>query len=260
MKRFKDKQTQNILIKFKEKLPLDEFSTQMKILFKHLSRVNWEDKKGGGDIEQATTEVFTLHKLGNHYQCSHLQWTGDQLQHKPYDGVLYFDEREQKVEISEITNQKEVKNRRQIDKERNTYRHKENPRSIVKWMKDLQCSEEGARKFVLEDKKLNDYINWNTVIVEDFIYERLTSIFEKKSKEKYKGLWLVIPYNPMFVLEYFVCDDVKKYVFEKIKKEDKFFQIFNIFKKVIFAPYEGKSLISVNLKAIHKIFELSDYV
>ncbi len=243
MRRLKDLGEEKLIDQFKNKLSLTSFVEKKKNLSDYLDKIPFVEKRKGGEGEQSYVEICTFLKLGIHYKASHLKWTGGQLEGNEFDGILYFDQGEQKIEISALINPEEMKDYRKKSG------HQEIPRSIVKSMKEMNVSEDFLRKYWKSYKNLEEsYLGCPTTIVEDFIYERLVSIFKKKNNKKYKGFWLVISYEPNFSLEYFSDDCIKKYIFKKIKSDNNFKHLKDIFKKIIFLPYH-------EVKG-HKIFEL----
>ena len=219
MKRFENKEIEKQLEGFKEKLSLKCFSERYCILKKYSGGISWEEKKGGGDMETAYSEITVLHQLGWHYNVSYLQWTGDQREGKNHDGILYFNGDKKKVEISALMDEKE--------------------------MRDFRNQNYSEREFIIEDsigtneESNQEILGDGTVNSKIFIYNRILKIFTKKNREQYNGYWLCIPYNPFSMLGEFNSANVKNYIFEKIKNEEKnlLYSIGNIFEKIIFLPY-----------------------
>ena len=232
MRRLKDQKEQELNNEFKRKLPLASFKKKQQNLSDYLDTIHPKEKRKGGDGEQAYSEISTLLNLGVHYKASYLKWTGEQQEGNSCDGVLYFDQDEQKIEISALINPEEMKDYRAKGK------HQEMTKSIVLSMKEMNMSENDIREYWESYNNVEKHImRYPVVIVEDFIYERLVDIFKKKNKKKYKGFWLVISYEPIFALEYFSDDRIKQYIFNKIKSRHDFSQLKDIFKKIIFLPY-----------------------
>ena len=234
MKRFKDQKCGDIILGFKEKLSISDFEKRNDELKDYLRKIPWKDKKGGGQIETSVSEISTLYSLSQHYSASHIQWTGDQDSGHPFDGILFFNQNQNKIEITSLIHKKSAisfreKNRYQMSHE-----------SIIRTFNcpDWIFGIEAAEKIIREraNMGLRDY---PTVVIEDFLYENLVNLFKKKNKKKYENLWMVVNFNSISFLSEFIYKDIRNYVFNKIINNEKklVISLEKIFKKIIFLPF-----------------------
>ena len=226
MKRFTNKEIERILQHFEKKISLQCFSKHYFVLKKTSGDISWDDKKAGGNIEAAYLEISVLYQLGDYYKALYLHWTGNQRNGEGYDGILYFNEHnEQKVEISRILDEEEMKDFRRLGFSEREY--------------------EIDVHFDLNKGIGQETLNDGAVIPRNFIYKRIVKILNKKNKQKYKGCWLVIPYDPYSLLgefnKYYIRSDVLKKM--KDEKKDLLHSINSIFKKIIFLPHKQNSYI-----------------
>ncbi|MDE0092499.1 MAG: hypothetical protein OXN83_04345 [Oligoflexia bacterium] len=216
MKRFRDQKIEEIIIDFKEKLSKDKFNKKYYLLKKYSGKISWDERKGGGSIETAYSEISALYQLGAYYKASYLKWTGDQEEGNDHDGVLYINENEKIIEISLLLDEKDIT--------------------------DFRLQGFSERDSIIEDslEESNQEIIHGMVNLQVFIYNRIVKIFKKKHKDKYKGYWLCIPYNPFSILGEFNESKIQNNIYNKIQREEKnlWFSIRNIFDKIIFLPLE----------------------
>ena len=222
--------------KFSEKNSISEFKKLDSDLKEEMRNYSGREKLKGGEYEKKIGELAILDCITDEYTPSHVQYTGGNNSSK--DGILYFNEEEQNVEITSITDEEQIKSYRKT----RSYSLMTLP-AICRIMEEYGYSESQARK-ALEAQSMGN------PLIEDFLYEKIVSALEKKNKEKYKNFWLLMAYSPFFYTEYLSDEKIRKYVLEKIESEktDLIFSIKKVFKKVIFVPYNKES-------GNHKVFE-----
>ena len=224
--------------KFSQKNSLSEFKRLYSSLGEEMNNYSSCEKLKGGEYETMIAELAVLNRIINEYKPSHIEYTGGANSSK--DGILYFNEKTQDVEIVSITDEKE----RQSYRKEGHYTLLTPGVSIPSVMKRFNWSEDQARNW-LKSSSIN-----KQPLVEDFLYEKIISVLEKKGKEKYKDFWLLIAYSPFFYTERLSEEERRNFIFKKIQveKEDLVYSIRKIFKKIIFVPFnEGQG--------DHQVFE-----
>ena len=196
------------LLIFQEKMPIAKVKKELHDLFctesKRLELESQEYllKKG---VDLFIDEFSALITLAEKYHAPYLKWTGGQ--NNPFDGILFFDTKEQKIEVSRILNEQALKDEKEHGQSNFFY----------------------TRSGSDFDLKSDDDIR-------SFIYHRLVRILEKKNHKKYKGLWLCIAYQIMKLP--FNKPDVHEPILRKIQDKEKnlLSSIHEVFTKVIFVP------------------------
>ena len=178
---------------FQKKLPLTVFEKEFSSFIKYDVKQEESLTKERGMIT-ACDEISVLLDLAKYYKASHLKWTGNQTLHYPFDGILYFNEKnEQRIEISRV-----------LDEKTN---------------QELKKPGFFSRNFTIKGPNFNiepqkDTENPDT---RSFISYRIVEILRKKESQKYKGCWLCIAYYPYSITSKLNEDYVKEPVLKKIE-------------------------------------------
>ena len=276
------------LIDLKHNFSQKNCISEFKKLYAEMENYSLEEKLKGGDYEQMISEVSALNLMIDEYKPSHIQWTGKsapdphtgkQPPDPSQDGILYFDERKQPVEIVSFADQSQIHAIKKYSKcsqwtlevsrpnqqvkpikeqkkewERNRRQHYED---TLEWIRDDEKLTKQEREQLLSAKKerfKNEKFNpqLDSGVLEDIIYEKMVCVLQKKNKEKYKDFWLLIFYCHLnSVLHDFIeKENIRNYVLNKIqsKQPELICSLENIFKKIKFVPSRKF--------ANHQIFDL----
>ena len=242
---------------FSQKNSIAEFKKLHKRLKKEMHNYSNPEKLKGGEYETMISEISTLSCIIDKYKPSNIKYTGGANSSK--DGILYFNEGEQYVEIVGMVDEQEMKAMRKPG----VISLATLP-SLVEVMEDskkkgLNLPEELARK-MLESQatSINEAYSkeikagkWLPAeIPEDFFYRKIVSVLKKKNQKKYENFWLLISYSPFFQKSDFGKENVRDFVLQKIQSQEEklFSEVKKIFKKIIFIPFDKG-------QANHKIFE-----
>ena len=170
------------------------------------------------------------------YGPSHIEYTG----RKPNcskDGVLYFDEKIQNVEIVGVKDEEEMKSVRKVKPYSSLIQA-----PIPSIMRQFDCSEDKAREILKTQMK-------GQPLVEDFLYTKIIDVLNKKNKNKYQDFWLLISYSSLFRTGC-LSEKKRRNFILKVLSEKKVLicSIRKIFKKVLFVPLN-------KVQKSHQIFE-----
>ena len=181
---------------FQTKLSTKECKNQLDNLIS-TQRSKQENKLHKG-MYNGLEEISCLLSLAEYYNASHLKWTGDHTQDNSFDGIIYFNEKnEQKIEVS-----------RALDEE---------------FTKDM--NRKGYADRDIDDESI------------EFIGDRIVKILKKKNKQKYKDCWLAIAYNLLIEGEITYLRNTK-FEKIKSENKELLTSIRNIFNKIIFVSEE----------------------
>ena len=215
---------------FKKKLPLGEFLEYRRRLCEEASKYSWEEKKKDNEGMSNFTEISHLFNLGKIFKPEYIQWTGEQREGNSFDAILYRGGEEQKVEMSNLMDEKEMISMKEND------RFQTSRESLVALL------EQGIKP---EESKLK-----NKKFEEIFVYNRILKILQKKNKQKYKGYLLSLSYTPINQFGSLNNDNVRRFVFMKLEKEqgELLKSLRSIFKIIMFTPFEfgNSSLVKHN--------------
>ena len=195
--------------KFSKKNSLSEFKELHSSLREEMENYSLCEKLKGGEYETMIAELAILNRVVGKYKPSYVEYTGGGNSSK--DGVLYFNEKTQDVEIVSITDEKEIQSYRK----EGHYTLLTPGVSIPSVMKRFNWSEDQAKKW-LRSSSMN-----GQPLIEDFLYDKIVSVLEKKGKEKYKGFWLLIAYSPSFYTERLSEEERRDFILKKIQSEKK---------------------------------------
>ena len=109
MTRLKPKQNLIDLInKFSQKNSISEFKELRKNLYQEMNNYSLEEKLEGGEYQTIISELSTLNCIFDSYNPSHVEYTGNNP-NTSIDGVLYFEDEKQKVEITGMVDENEMR-------------------------------------------------------------------------------------------------------------------------------------------------------
>ena len=228
----------DLISKFSQKNSILEFKELINKLHREMNNYPLEEKLKGGEYQTIISELSTLNYILNGYSPSHIEYTGNNP-NTSIDGVLYFENKKQKVEITSMVDENEKKSFKNYGGYELT-----TVAPIVTVMKEFRWTEDQARKY------LRNQLIDGGCISEDFLYKKIVRLLKKKNKEKYKKFWLLISYSPFFHMEFFGKKDVRSFILQKIESQERelIASVRMIFKKIIFVPFtEGAES--------HQIFE-----
>ena len=174
---------------FKKKLSKDLFIQEYEKIRNHND--SYSTTKNDFERMKNTTEISALSLFLKTYPyITDIKWTGDQSAGNSFDTILYNNEKEQKVELTSLTDKKEMQGFRMFNQ------YTIGTRSIF----DCLISESEAERIELQ---LSNEKN-----SEVFIYNRIVKILKKKNKECHRDQWLIISYTPISNFEYLGSDRV----------------------------------------------------
>ena len=128
--------------KLSQKNSLSEFKKLHCSLREEMNNYSSCEKLKGGEYETMIAELAVLNRIINEYKPSHIEYTGGANSSK--DGVLYFNEKTQDVEIVSITDERE----RQSYRKEGHYTLLTPGVSIPSVMKKFNWSENQARNYL----------------------------------------------------------------------------------------------------------------
>lgn len=230
--------------KFSKKNSLPEFKTLFSCLREEMTRYPLDEKQKGGEYEQMIGELAILNRIAAKCKPSHIEYTGWGNSSK--DGVLYFNEKTQDVEIVSITDKSQKQSYR---KKTPIYKIATPGVSIPSVMKEYNWPEDQAREY-LKSSSIDQ-------LAEDFLYDKIVSVLEnKKREEQYKGFWLLIAYSPQFHAARISKEETRDFILKKIQSEKKELvcSTRRIFKKIIFVPFE-EIFVPFEEQDNHQVFE-----
>ena len=233
MKKVTIKDKKDLVNKFKSKISMEDANKhylQIKDFF-HYSK----KEKGDERLWKSCLEIMNLINLSKYLSSTHMSWTGDPSDGKSYDGILYTDNEELKVEISNLVDEKKIISLRK------TGRHRIGYRRITEITKNINIDKENLENYKNIMKSRSKYLEMEEDFIEDIIFQKIKTIFENKNKRKYQDCYLVIFYASELTFRLLKDKDVKKYIFSKLETEEKelLSDIRKIFKKIIFLPFEN---------------------
>ena len=217
---------QQNLINLKEKFSQKNSSVEFKKLYENLRQemknYSLQEKRKGGEYENMIYELSTLNHIIDKYNILHIEYTGGSNATK--DGILYFENKKQEVEIVSMVDEQAKKTFRNS----NSYSQIEVRASIKETMQKFPNLKEEQAKNFLE--------SWG--ITESFLYEKIVYVLNKKNKGKYKDFWLLIAYTPWFCMNKFNKEETRNFVLKKIQSQEGnlISSIQKIFKKIVFVP------------------------
>ena len=235
-----------------------EFKKLREKLYETMNNYPPAEKQKGGEYQTMISEISTLNCIIDKYKPSHIEYTGGTNSSK--DGILYFNEQKQDVEIVGMVDEQEMESMRRAGSYSLV-----RVAPLTEIMKYLNLSEDQARKYlknrlkqplIQPDKSIKQQLKENistpqgqSDIPEDFLYKKIVSILKKKNQKKYKNFWLLISYFPFLFMNDFGKKNVRQFVLKKTQSEqDKLIDsLKRIFKKIIFVPFREQEK--------HKIFE-----
>ena len=242
------------LIDLKHKFSQKNCVSEFKKLYKEMENCPLAEKPKGGDYEQMISEISVLYLMIDKYKLSHIQWTGKatpdphtgkKSPDPSQDGILYFDERKQPVEIVSLIGENEAKSLSAGNFSAWT------TVPLVEVMKHWSLPEKTAREYLEQKAKElsalaaslspgEQPLQNHDIIPEYWFYKNIVRVLEKKNKEKYKDFWLLISYSPLFQRSDFSNKRLRNWVLNEIqsKQPELIYSLKNIFKKIIFVPYE----------------------
>ena len=227
MTRLKPKQNLIYLInKFSQKNSISEFKELRRNLSQEMNNYSQEEKLEGGEYQTIISELSTLNCILDRYSPSYVEYTGNKPD-SSVDGVLYFENEKQKVEITGMIDEKEI-----ISLKEQGEHGLMTVLPIIKVMKEFCWTEDQARKY-LKGQLGGQYLS------EDFLHKKIVYLLKKKNKQKYNDFWLLVSYTPFFHMKSFGEEDVRSFILQKIKLQEQELvsSIKRIFKKVIFVPF-----------------------
>ena len=228
----------DLINKFSQKNSIYEFKELYKNLYQEMNNYSLIEKLKGGEYQTTISELSTLNCILDKYSPSHVEYTGNKS-NSSVDGVLYFGNEKQNIEITGMIDENEMKS------VKNCGRYELITTSpIIRFMKEFCCTEDQARKYLKSQLMDGQYLS------EDLLYEKIVYLFKKKNKRKYNAFWLLISYAPSFHMGAFGEKDVRDFILQKIKLQEQELvsSIRMIFKKIIFVPFTRGA-------ENHKIFE-----
>ena len=228
----------NLRNKFSQKTSSSDFKKLHSSLREEMENYSLCEKLKGGEYETMIAELAVLNQIINEYKPSHVEYTGGANSSR--DGILYFNAKTQDVEIVSITDEEE----RKFYRKEGHYTLLTPGVSIPSVMKRFNWSEDQARNW-LKSSLMN-----GQPLIEDFLYDKIVSILEKKGKEKYKDFWLLIAYSPYFYTERLSEEERRDFILKKIQSEkiDLTCLTRKIFKKIVFVPFNKE-------QGNHQMFE-----
>ena len=217
----------NLISKFSQKNPTFKFKELHENLYQEMHNYPLKEKLKGGKYQTIISELSTLNCITNKYSPFYVEYSGNNP-NSYIDGVLYFEDEKQNVEITGMVDENEMKS----FKNYGGYELMTLP-PIITVMKDCCMTEDQARKY-LKSQLMN-----GGDISEDFLYEKIVHLLKKKNKEKYKEFWLLISYAPFFHMESFGKREVRNFILQKIESQEQELvsSVRMIFKKIIFVPF-----------------------
>ena len=238
----------NLRDQFSQKNSISKFKQLYGSLFEEMNNYSTEEKLKGGEYQKMIREISTLYSIIDKYKPSYIEYTGGHNSSK--DGILYFNEEKQYVEIVGMVEEQEQEAMSRVG---NFSVMMPKP-SLVELMKRTNWSENKARDYlkschiqptssvkkqIKNKNKEITMLEGQPNIPEDFLFERIVSVLKIKSQKKYKNFWLLIHYTPQFIMSYFGKEETRDFVLQEIssKKKDLVFSIKDIFNKIIFVPF-----------------------
>ena len=246
---------------FSQKNSISKFKQLYESFLEEMNNYSIEEKLKGGEDQKMIREISTLYSIIDKYKPSYIEYTGGHNSSK--DGVLYFNEEKQYVEIVGMLEEQEQEAMSRVG----NFSVIMPKTSLVELMKITNWSENKARDYLKschiqptssvkeQIKNKNEeptMLQGQPNILEDFLFERIIYVLKNKNQKKYKNLWLLIHYTPQFIMSYFAKEETRDFVLQKIssKKENLVFSIKDIFNKIIFVPFHKG-------QENHQIFEWS---
>ena len=199
----------NLTGKFSQKNSLSRFKNLYHSLLGEMNNYSLAEKLKGGEYQTIISELATLKCVLNKYNPFYVEYTGNKP-NSSIDGILHFENIQQKVEIVSMVDEQEMK----------------------------VFSKFGGYSIDFEVLEPHHLTSIDTIKKQP-LYQKIISVLDKKNYIKYKGFWLLISYIPdIYYMGDFGRDDIRAIILNTIQsqKRDLISSIKNIFKKVVFVP------------------------
>ena len=215
---------------FSQKNSINKFKQLYKSLFEEMNNYSTKEKLKGGEYQKMIREISTFYYIIDKYKPSYIEHTGGH--NSPKDGILYFNEEKQYVEIVGMVEEQEQEAMSRVG----NFSVIMPATSLVELMKSTNWSENKARDYlksrhiqptssvkeqIKNKKEGTTMLQGQPNIPEDFLFERIVSVLKNKRQEKYKNFWLLIHYTPRFIMSYFGKEETRDFVLQEISSKKK---------------------------------------